>query len=161
MAKTCAWRACYPLIYTHLLVFSVISGGLVHAQDLPPGKAWDIIDNTCSSCHGVSRIVQSSKSHDEWKATVDQMIYNGAQITPEDAKIVVDYLAKYLGPDVNVNTASAKELQTELDLTEDEAAAIVQARKDQGNFKAFVDLQKVKGLDTKKLEPLKGRIVFN
>jgi len=69
-------------------------------------------------------------------------------------------VAKYFGPMVEVNKAAAKELQTELEITAKEAEAIVQYRKDKGNFKDWADLGKVSGLDMKKLEPLKNRITF-
>ena len=59
-----------------------------------------------------------------------------------------------------MNAVPAKELETELGVTPPEAEAIVKHRTASGNFTAYADLAKVQGLDTKKLDPLKSRIVF-
>jgi competence protein ComEA len=85
----------------------------------------------------------------------------GADASDDDFKTIVDYLAKYQGPEVNMNKATAQDLQSNLDLTAAEAAAIVKYRTDNGTFKTFADVQKVSGVDAKKLEPLKGRLTFN
>ena len=96
----------------------------------------------------------------DWQDVVNSMKTRGADGTDADFKTIVDYLAKFMGDSVNVNKAPAKDLATELDITSQEAEAIVQHRKDKGDFKAFADLEKVAGLDIKKIEPLKTRIAF-
>jgi competence ComEA-like helix-hairpin-helix protein len=60
---------------------------------------------------------------------------------------------------VNVNAASAKDLETELGVSTQEAEAIVKYRT-ATPFVAYTDMAKVQGLDTKKLDLLKGRIAF-
>jgi len=100
------------------------------------------------------------QSKDDWQATVDDMKGRGADGSDADFKTIVDYLAKYQGPEVNVNKASADDIQKQLDLTAAEAAAIVKYRQDKGDFKGWDDVQKVSGVDMKKLEPLKGRLVY-
>ena len=121
--------------------------------------ARDILETTCSACHDASR-VETEKSRDEWQYTVDRMADKGADINDVDKKVLVNYLTKYFGDSVNVNKASAKEMESELVITADEAEAIVKARSASGDFKAFEDLGKVSGLDVKKLEPIKNRIKF-
>jgi competence ComEA-like helix-hairpin-helix protein len=59
-----------------------------------------------------------------------------------------------------VNKAPAKDLQDQLDLSGDEAAAIVKYRDANGGIKNWDDLAKVPGLDAKKLEPLKKRLKY-
>ena len=63
-------------------------------------------------------------------------------------------------PAVNVNKASAADLESGLALTAKEAAAIVKYRTDKGAFKAVDDLKKVPDLDFKKIEAQKDRLVF-
>ena len=130
------------------------------AQDLPKGKGGDLLDAKCTSCHTLSRVTVE-KSRDEWQESVKAMIGYGAELTPGEEKIVVDYLAKYFGEQVNVNQASVADLQREFELTQKEAEAIVQTRKDKGPFKEWNDLSKVPGLDMKKLEDLRDRIRYN
>jgi competence protein ComEA len=60
---------------------------------------------------------------------------------------------------VNVNKAGELELES-LSLTRAEAEAVVQYRTDKGAFKTLDDLKNVPGLDYKKIEAKKSRIVF-
>jgi competence protein ComEA len=84
----------------------------------------------------------------------------GADGSDDDFKAIVAYRGRFFGPEVNVNRAAAPDLESQLEITADEAGAIVKYRQAQGRFKDFSDLAKVPGLDTKKLEPIKQRIVF-
>jgi hypothetical protein len=130
------------------------------AQTLPPGKGGEIINANCGSCHGIGRITGAGgKSKTDWLSTVDRMMAKGLDLPPADEEVAIAYLARYFGEEVKVNTASAKDLQEQLDLTASEAEAIVTARA-AAPFKSFADLAKVSGLDIKKLEPLKGRLVY-
>jgi hypothetical protein len=133
---------------------------VAQAQDLPPGKGAGIINANCGSCHSLNRITSAGgKSKSDWQITVERMMSKGIDLKAEDEEVVLSYLAKYFGEDVHVNTAPATDLQEQLDLTPSEADAIVKARA-AAPFKSFADLAKVSGLDIKKLEPLKGRLVF-
>ena len=60
----------------------------------------------------------------------------------------------------NVNKAAATELETQLEITLQEAGAIVRYRRDKGNFKTIADLRSVPGLDMTKIEPIQQRLVF-
>ncbi len=76
---------------------------------------------------------------------------------------MVEYLAKSFPPlpdKVNVNKATAKDIETGLALTTEEAEAIVKYRTDHGNFKDYDSLTKVPGVDAKKLEAKKDAIIF-
>ena len=130
------------------------------AQDLPDGPGKDTLVKICGGCHDAGVVATMHMPKEDWQNTVDDMKGRGADGSDDDFKTILNYLAKYQGPEVNVNTAAAKELQTQLDLSDSEAQAIVQYRTVNGNFKTWADLQKVSGVDMKKLEPLKGRIVF-
>ena len=61
---------------------------------------------------------------------------------------------------VNVNKAAASELETALQLSEKSAGAIVDYRKQNGDYKNLDDLKKVPGLDAAKLDALKAKIAF-
>ena len=71
----------------------------------------------------------------------------------EDAKIFT-YLTDQLGK-VDLNNGSAKELRSVLDITPEQANAIVAARP----FAFAADLAKVPGFDSKKTAPLLQRVV--
>ena len=87
------------------------------AQDvvLPDGKGKDIVQQACADCHGLEQIVNNPMSAEKWRTTVEKMVKKGASVSPEQLDIVVDYLASYFASDkVNVNTATAQELQDHL-----------------------------------------------
>src|SRR5581483_11268511 len=128
------------------------------AQDLPEGKGKDITERSCGACHEAGVVSKYRNSKDDWLSVVEDMKGRGADGSDDDFRVIVDYLAHFFGPNVNVNQAASKELETQLELTPAESEAIVQYRRDHGNYKSFDDLKKVPGIDVKKLEPLRQRI---
>ena len=145
------------------------------ANSLPPGAGQAIVQQKCASCHALKVITAKKASRQQWSTTVDQMITRGADVSDDDVETLLDYLAKNFGPatgqagadkghdppvPVNVNSAAASELAAALDLTEQASTAIVSYRKQNGNFKEWRDLTKVPGIDAKKIESNKDRLVF-
>lgn len=135
----------------------------LYGQDivLPAGKAKTLVENTCSECHGLDQVVSNPMSAEAWRTTVKSMVKKGATLSPEEIETVVDYLSVYFAPDkINVNTCGAQELQSGLGLTTAEAKAVLDYRKANGNFKDLASLQKVTGVDVKKIESKKDLIIF-
>ena len=133
------------------------------AQDivLPDGKAKGIIESSCTECHGLDQVVSSGMSASDWRTTVNRMVKKGASLSPAQIDAVVEYLSVYFVPDkTNVNTATADQLKNGLGLLPAEAEAIVEYRKANGNFKDLVALEKVGGVDAKKIEAKKDLITF-
>jgi len=133
------------------------------AQDLPEGKGKDLVEDRCSTCHGLDLLLAEHDSKQRWSGIVNEMVSRGATGTPEEIQTIVDYLAANFGPEaakINVNTAAAEELQSGLTLTAPEAAAIVQYRKEHGKIKDWSVLSKIPGVDSKKLESHKDLITF-
>jgi competence ComEA-like helix-hairpin-helix protein len=146
-----------------ILIAAVLMAGSAWAQDivLPDGKAKEIVQNSCTDCHGLDTIAGNPMSAEKWRATVNKMVKKGAAVSPEQIDTVVEYLSVYFAPDkININTASSQDLQTGLQLTAAEADAIVQYRKANGTFKDLSTLGKVSGLDPKKMEAKKDLITF-
>ncbi len=61
---------------------------------------------------------------------------------------------------LNVNVATAKELQSLPGIGEVTAARIIDYRKTNGKFVSLEDMMKVKGIGTKTLEKIRKRIVI-
>jgi competence ComEA-like helix-hairpin-helix protein len=133
---------------------------MAHANDLPPGKGKEITDRVCGGCHEAGVVNKYRNSKDDWQSIAEDMKSRGADGSEDDFKSIVAYLTHFFGPEVNVNKAAAKELQTQLEITVREAEAIVKYRQDKGSFKAVADLRSVPGLDMTKIEPIQQRIVF-
>ncbi len=131
----------------------------MHGQNFPDGPGKDVFVNACGGCHGADIVIGQTGTRDVWQDTVDSMRGRGAAGSDEDFKLIVNYLTVYFGVPVNVNTAPAKDLTDNLNLTSAEADAIVKART-ASKIKDYAELSKVPGLDIKKLDPIKSRIKF-
>jgi curli biogenesis system outer membrane secretion channel CsgG len=51
-----------------------------------------------SKCHSLDRVTSAKKSASDWEKTVTRMVGKGAQLTSEEQKVLVDYLAKTYAP---------------------------------------------------------------
>jgi competence protein ComEA len=144
-----------------ILAFLAASLSLAQAQDLPAGKGKELVENTCGSCHGLDVVVAQHATKDGWASIVDYMVSRGATGTPEEISTIVDYLAKnFPAAKLNVNKATAMDLQSQLELTPKDAESIVKYRTDHGDFKDWDSLSKVPGIDTAKLTAKKDSIAF-
>jgi competence protein ComEA len=126
-----------------------------------PGK--EVTLQLCGNCHDANIIQMHRQSRDEWVATIQKMIASGAEGTEDQFTAVLAYVSKNFAPAaarINMNQASAADLESGLGLLTREAAAIVKYRTDKGSFKAVEDLKKVPDLDFKKIEAQKDRLVF-
>lgn len=142
---------------------------IAHAQTsdpasmLPDGPGKQVVVAKCTQCHGQEMFALSRKTPDDWDQTITKMTSNGLVITDEEYEVIMDYLTKNLGPlppKINVNKATAADLQKGLELTDAEAQAIVKFRTDHGDFKTWNDVAKVDGVDPKKIEAKKDSIAF-
>lgn len=140
---------------------TALSSSMLRAQDLPAGKGKELVENTCGSCHGLDVVVSQHATKDGWASIVDYMVSRGATGTPEEISTIVDYLAKnFPAAKLNVNKATAMDLQSQLELTPKDSEAIVKYRTDHGDFKDWDSLAKVPGIDTAKLTAKKDSIAF-
>jgi competence ComEA-like helix-hairpin-helix protein len=132
------------------------------AEHLPPGPGKAVVGTVCSECHSVNNIRRQRLSRDEWSSEVSDMVDRGAKANDEQVAAILDYLTLNFGKDakVRVNTAPMVEFKAVLELTADEAGAIVAYRDANGAFHQLSDLLKVPGVDGKKIETKKDRLEF-
>lgn len=143
---------------------------LLAQDDLPPGKGKEILENTCSECHGMDKVLGQLRSEPQWREIAVRMRSKGATMSDDELKTLVEYLAQNFGAvdagskggtKVDINQASGREMETSLSLRPADAAAIVRHRKANGPFRDWRDLSKVRGIDRSRLEAVKDRIVFH
>jgi mono/diheme cytochrome c family protein len=67
------------------------------AQTLPDGPGKALVEQKCSTCHGLGSVVALKLGENEWDFLVGQMISNGAQVNAEERKQMVVYLATHFG----------------------------------------------------------------
>jgi hypothetical protein len=63
----------------------------------PPGPGLELINQRCVFCHNTAQIFSQRKTPEAWSATVEQMANRGAEVSPEEMKVITDYLAKNYG----------------------------------------------------------------
>jgi mono/diheme cytochrome c family protein len=68
------------------------------AQPAAPLDGKTLMEQRCGVCHGLDRVTGVYGTPAEWKGAVDQMIMMGAQLTPAEEQVLVDYLAKTYHP---------------------------------------------------------------
>ena len=139
------------------LVFSTVLAQEA-PKTLPEDKHKELYENVCGSCHGADKVIGEQRDHDGWDYTVRVMAQMGTSASEEELDQIVNYLVKYFGTPVNVNTATAEEIQT-LGLTEDQAKAVVAARA-KGKFADFAALTAIPALKDVNLDGVKHRLVF-
>ena len=150
------------LFVSPLLLLPIVSG---QSLKLPDGPGKEVTQKVCGSCHGAEIMIGRQEEREAWGAIVEDMIARGATGTEDEMFQVVDYLSTHFSKTspvmkINVNKATAKDLQAALRLTEKQATAIVQQRTDKGAFKSVEELEKVPGLDAAKIEASKNRLSF-
>lgn len=153
----------YPVTVLHRLFPLVFVVFAAPAQErLPAGPGRDTVKKVCSTCHSAENVAGMAKTRDEWGDLVGDMVARGAQGTSDDFNDIVDYLTAHFPPrpKINVNKATASDLETDLGLPAKDAAAIVEYREAKGNFKSLDDLRQIPGIDFKKIAARRDRLAF-
>ena len=153
-----------------LLLLAASLASVCWGQDLPPGEGRETLQKVCTQCHDIESIPRLRYSREDWSNLVYSMKDMGADATGPELEQIVDYLARNFGKGgaaaakkVNVNSASAKEIETGLGITTKDSELIVGYRAKNGNFKDFEALLKVDGVeaaDAAKIKAAKDSIAF-
>jgi hypothetical protein len=56
-----------------------------------------LLQERCSVCHPLTFVEKSRHTAADWKLIVDMMISRGAQLTPEEETVAVNYLSTNFG----------------------------------------------------------------
>lgn len=150
-------RIILPLATT--LVFAATA-----AAELPPGPGKEETIRACSRCHSPELAAAQHQTREQWQVTISKMANLGAEATDNEFESILDYVASHFGPaaaqPVNINKATAVEIESVLEITRSESKAIVQYRQQNGAFKTVDDLSRVPGLDFKKAAARKSLVLF-
>jgi competence protein ComEA len=95
-----------------------------------------------------------------WEETVSDMAARGASGSEEELSAIVRYLMDFFGK-INVNVASAKDLEQFLGVEAKLAQTIVEYRDKNGKFKDLEGLKKVPGVSAEQLQQKRQLIAFN
>lgn len=130
--------------------------------ELPAGPGKDTLIRVCSSCHSPDNVIANGQDRSGWENTITKMAGFGAVASDEEFSEILEYLVKNFPSNtpINVNKATAAQLESGLGFTTAEAEAVVQYRGKNGDFKTIDDLKKVPDLDAKKVDAKKDRLAF-
>lgn len=154
---------------------------------MPDGAGKPVVQRACSGCHSLTVVTSKHASQSEWDQLVNLMVSRGADLSDDEIDTVIAYLSKNYGPldqkatpstdaaasasdtaalpvtgttPVNVNKATAQELESSLGLAKPDAEAIVKYREQKGSFKTWQDVAAVPGVSAAKIEGLQKQITF-
>lgn len=164
------------MVILPLIWLAVSLGG----PDLPPGDGKAIVQRACVGCHALKVVTSKRATPQEWSTVVDQMVSRGADVEDDEIETLIGYLSKNFpagtkadqtdhdsppadresSSQVNVNRATAADLASVLEISAKDAGAIVAYREQNGDFKTITDLEKVPGIDTKKIFSNKSKVRF-
>jgi cytochrome c5 len=96
--QTYVARLCTLAVFAVSLIAPIHAQSQSPANNLPGGDGRDIVAVACTQCHGLKLIVALRDGPVGWKHFVDDMILRGAQLTPQEADVAAQYLAKNFGP---------------------------------------------------------------
>lgn len=136
-----------------------LAAGQEKKSDLPDGPGKEQLQRVCSSCHELETVTAARRTKGGWQQTIEDMVDRGAEGSDEDMAAILSYLTTFYGR-VNVNAASAEQLEKSLDLSANEAQAIVAYREQNGKIKDFEELKKIPGVNADKLQAKRGWIAF-
>jgi len=152
---------------TLVLTMSVAAGQepptAASGEGLPDGPGKDAVVKVCGLCHQPTRAASVRLTREGWQGVVQDMVKRGAKGSEEDLARVLEYLTtNFLGDaprPINVNSAPQIDLESVIGLLRSEARALIAYREKNGPCTAVDDLKKVPGVDFKKIEAAKDRIV--
>lgn len=148
-----------------MVVVALLAGALpAAAQDpFPDGPGKEVTVQVCGTCHPASRLAAVRLTRDGWQDVVAKMASLGARGSDAELAAVVDYLSAHFKGEaprpVNLNTASNIDLESVAGLLRKEAAAVIAYRTKNGPCKALEDLKKVPGVDFRKINRRRDRLV--
>jgi competence protein ComEA len=149
-------------LFVGLFAFSAARVGVAQAQ-LPegPGKAETM--RVCGTCHPADRAAAVRLTRAGWQDTINKMVGLGAKASDQDLEAVLTYLSTNFKGEarkpLNLNTATSIDLESIGGFLRKESAAWISYRKAQGPCKTIDDLKKVAGVDFKKVEERRDRLV--
>lgn len=76
---------------------ALLLSAAVFGAEPPRPDAAKLVQSACTTCHSLDVVTKQQRSKEDWRQVVQDMIAKGADLKPEEATAVADYLGtKYL-----------------------------------------------------------------
>lgn len=143
-----------------LVAASGSPGRMFAAQNvLPDAPGRDITVKVCATCHAAETVASVRHTPEGWRDVIATMVAAGAEGAEQELEAVFQYLSTQFPVEaqkaLNINTATAIDLESVAGLLRKEAAALIAHREKNGPCKTLEDLKQIAGLDYKKIEARK------
>ena len=133
------------------------------AATLPPGDARELTVRVCAPCHEPQRAASLRLTREGWEGVVTKMVGLGARASQEELAQITGYLATNFKGEapkpINLNSATAVELESVAGLLRKESAALIAWRTKSGPCKALDDLKNIPGVPFTKIDERRDRLV--
>ena len=153
-----AARACFVAFVAGMTT----AGVLAHGQ-LPDAPGKDEIVRLCGACHEPQRAASVRLTREGWQETIAKMVGLGMKGSDEELAKVLEYLSEHFKGEalrpLNLNRATAVELESVAGLLKKEAAAWIAHRTKVGPCKSLDDFKKISGVPFKKINDRRDRLV--
>jgi Helix-hairpin-helix motif len=141
-----------------------VTGGCALAHGAAPvaksedlGREEKSLKAVCGTCHNLQIVMDTPRSLEEWRETMQKMVDRGASGTDDQYDDIFDFLHRTMTT-IDVNSAEAQELATVLGVPDSTAARII-ARRLARKFSDLADLKTVAGIDAHSLDA-KARMIY-
>ena len=137
-------------------------GVAAHGQ-LPDAPGKDETVRLCGTCHEPQRAASVRLTREGWQETITKMVGLGMKGSDEELAKVLEYLSEHFKGEalrpLNLNRATAVELESVAGLLKKEAAAWIAYRTKAGPCKSLDDFKKISGVPFKKINDRRDRLV--
>ena len=86
-------------IFAAVCMSAMFWAGAARAQDAVANPGRDVVMSKCFQCHTDSIFRDQRQERRGWEAAIYRMIGRGGLYTPEEIKLMADYLGTAFGPD--------------------------------------------------------------
>jgi Helix-hairpin-helix motif len=157
MSKSLLVAAFFNVVLFNVAFFNVAWAAAISPPAPDLAREGQSLKAVCSTCHNLQLVMDTPMSYDAWHDTVQTMVDRGANGTDEQLSDIMDYLHRTMTT-INVNAASADELEIVLNLPEAAVKAMI-ARRSTRKFTSLADLKSVAGVDGPTVDA-KARLIF-
>lgn len=86
------------IVLTAVAGIIAMTGMSFAAEKVKTASGSELLEKHCSACHPSTRAKEAKKTSKQWEATVTRMMEKGAELTADEKKILIKYLAKTYKP---------------------------------------------------------------
>ena len=129
---------------------------------LPEGPGKATYESVCSLCHSPNAPAGKQWDRERWELKVIEMLQEEPEVTADERKVIVDYLATTFKPGgrIYINLAGAADLAKLLDVPLAEAETLVKHRADKGPFTSVEAVKGVPGINAAKVDAKARELEF-